>query len=159
MSLTAPEWFVFYHEGIWNILVFSKEIYNIVSMLLIWSLVSLFDQLPEVYVMMRWQGWESGTYPLNLCCMWLAGWWVSADESQYWKFLVSYGKWMTEYLTCFKASSTQEPCQNRVGFMLFLFDVWQENVFNETMTWGQQTDTLTETKLLWRNNTNQQLWH
>ena len=39
--------------------------YCLVSMLLIWSIVSLYDLLPEAGVVMRWYSRESGTYPIH----------------------------------------------------------------------------------------------
>ena len=78
-------------------------------MLLIWSLVSFYNHLPEAEVMTRWWGGDSGTYPIHsgmfrvfdlpqhrtlstrpplaLRCMRSTGCWVSADERRYWKFL------------------------------------------------------------------------
>ena len=37
-----------------NLNIWSKPGISIVSMLLIWSLVSLYDQLPEADIIMRW---------------------------------------------------------------------------------------------------------
>ena len=53
-------------------------------------------------------------------------------------------------------SYTQLPCQICLRFTLFPFSVWQEIVFQATLTCEQQTNTLSQTKLLYHNNTNRQ---
>ena len=77
-----------------------------VMMLLIWSLASLYDQLPEADIMMRSGAYPihsgmstvfympqhrtlSTRHPLALRCMRSTDCWVSAYERQYWKFLGS----------------------------------------------------------------------
>ena len=104
----SPQIFPLVLLYIWSIVFFF---YCLVSMLLIWSIVSLYDLLPEAGVVMRWYSRESGTYPIHsemsrvfylprhrtlttryplaLCCMQPTCCWVSADERRYWNFLAS----------------------------------------------------------------------
>ena len=50
----------------WSNLITTIVLYCcIVLMLLNWSLVSLYDHLPEANIIAIWQGWESGTYPIH----------------------------------------------------------------------------------------------
>ena len=47
-------------------------------------------------------------------------------------------------------------CQIYLCFMPFLFAVWQEIVFHARLTCEQQTNTFSQIKGLWHNNTNRQ---
>ena len=90
--------------------IHQSEICCIVLSLLIWS-KSAFMASCQRQTWWWWQGWESGTYPVHsemsrifylpqhrkpsmrypvaLRCMRSTGHWVSTDERQHWKFLVS----------------------------------------------------------------------
>ena len=50
----------------------------------------------------------------------------------------------------------RRPAKFADMFYVFLFPVWQEIVFHEILTRVQQTNALSQTKLLCHNNTNQQ---
>ena len=52
--------------------------------------------------------------------------------------------------------SAQLPCQFGLCFTLFPFSVWQEIVFQARQTWEQQSNTLSQTRLLCHKYTSRQ---